>query len=126
MMAQAGLSRGSWGAVFLAASFLRNRGLVSNQVVTPEELWSGKKPTITHFRSFECKALSPIEKGMRGSKLGEVRKEGVLAGYSDEIPFYRIYKMVYDPVKCRILGELSFMMRWSLGGGDSRESWEQL
>ena len=36
---------------------------------------------------------------MRGGKLGEVRKEGVLVGSSDESPSYR----VWDPVKVKVL-----------------------
>ena len=42
MMAQSGLRGGSWGEVFLAASYLRNCGPVSNQSSTPQEMWSGK------------------------------------------------------------------------------------
>ena len=54
----------------------------------------------THsLRSFGCKVFSPVDKGMRGGKLGEVRKEGVLVGYSDESPSYR----VWDPVKGKVL-----------------------
>ena len=99
MMAQSGLRGGAWGEVFLCASHLRNRGPVSNQLLTPQELWSGKKPTLSYLRSFGCKVYCPIQKGMRGGKLGEVRKEGVLIGYSDESPSYR----VWDPVKGKVL-----------------------
>ena len=99
MMAQSGLRGGSWGEVFLAASYLRNRGPVSNQKLTPQELWTGRKPSVAHFRSFGCKVYVPVVKGMRGGKLGEVRKEGVLIGYADNSPAYR----VWDPVKGKVL-----------------------
>ena len=36
---------------------------------------------------------------MRGGKPGEVRKEGVLIGYADNIPSYR----VWDPIKGKVL-----------------------
>ena len=48
---------------------------------------------------------------MRGGKLGEVRKEGVLVGYSDESPSYR----VWDPVKGKVL---------NVGGADFDEEVE--
>ena len=65
MMAQSGLRGGSWGEVFLAASYLRNRGPVSNQKLTSQELWTGRKPSVAHFRSFGCKVYVPVVKGMR-------------------------------------------------------------
>ena len=95
MMAQSGLRGGSWGEVFKVASYIRNRGPVSNQPKTPQELWTGRVPSIAHFRSFGCKVYSPLDKGQRGGKLGEVRRAGVLIGYSEESPSYR----VWDPVK---------------------------
>ena len=61
-MMHAGLGGGSWGEVFLAASYLRNRGPVTGLPVTPQELWSGKKPTIRHLRAIDCKVYCPIQK----------------------------------------------------------------
>ena len=120
MMAQTGLRGGSWGEIFLAASYLRNRGPVSNQKLTPQELWTGRKPSVAHFRSFGCKVYVPLIKGMRGGKLGEVRREGVLIGYADNSPSYR----VWDPVKGKVLnaGGCEFDEEvgpgWWLGAGE--------
>ena len=60
MMAQSGLRGGSLGEVFLAVSYLRNCGPVSNQKLTPQEPWTGRKPTVAHLRSFGCEAYVPI------------------------------------------------------------------
>ena len=56
-------------------------------------------PSIAHFRSFGCKVYSPLDKGQRGGKLGEIRRAGVLIGYSEESLSYR----VWDPVKGKVL-----------------------
>ena len=86
MMLHAGLGGGSWGEVFLAANYLRNRGPVPGMKVTPQEMWSGKKPIVSYMRSFGCKVFSPIDRKDRGRKLGAVRYEGVLVGYSETSP----------------------------------------
>ena len=68
-------------------------------------------PSIAHFRSFGCKVYSPLDKGKRGGKLGEVRRAGVLIGYFEESPSYR----VWDPAKGKVL---------NLGGADFDEDVE--
>ena len=111
MMAQSGLRGGSWGEVFKAASYIRNRGPVANQPKTPHELWTDRMPSIASFRSFGFKVYSPLDKGQRGGKLGEVRRARVLIGYSKESPSYR----VWDPVKGKVL---------NVGGADFDEDVE--
>ena len=91
MMLHAGLGGGSWGEAFLAANHLRNRGPVTGMIVTPQEMWSGKKPTVSYMRSFGCKVFCPIDKKDRGGKLGAVRYEGVLVGYSETSPSVRVW-----------------------------------
>ena len=82
----AGLVGGCWGEVFLAANYLRNRGPVSGMSVTPQEMWSGKKPTVAHMKSFGCKVYCPIDRKDRGGNLGAVRYEGVLVGTPKPVP----------------------------------------
>ena len=91
MMLHAGLGGGSWGETFSAANHLRNRGPVTGMKVTPQELWSGRKPTVAYMRSFGCKVYCPIDKKYRGGKLGAVRYEGVLVGYSENSPTVRVW-----------------------------------
>ena len=69
MMQDTGLGGGSWGEVFLTASYLRNRGPVRNLPSTPQEMWSGVKPSISHLRAYGCKVYCPIDKMQRGGNL---------------------------------------------------------
>jgi len=113
MMHHSGLGGGSWGEVFLAANHLRNRGPVSGMKMTPQELWSGKKPTVSYMRSYGCKVFCPIDRKDRGGKLGAVRYEGVLVGYAENSPSVR----VWNPSKGkRVL---------NVGGADFDESVER-
>ena len=70
MMAQSGLRGGSWGEVFFAASYLRNRGPVSNQKLIPRELWTGQKPSMAHFSLFRLQGLCSSYKGDEGRETG--------------------------------------------------------
>ena len=70
----------------LSTNYLRNRGPISGMVVTPQEMWSGKKPSIAHNRSYGGKVFCPIDKKDGGGKLGAVRYEGVLVGYAQDSP----------------------------------------
>ena len=91
MMLHASLGGGSWGEVFLAANHLRNWGPITGMKVTPQEMWSGKKPTFGSMRSFGCKAFRPIDIKDRGGKLGAVRFEHMLVGYSETSPPVRVW-----------------------------------
>ena len=47
-----------------------------------------------HMRSFGCKVYCPIDKKYRGGKLGAVRYEGVLVGYSENSPTVRVWNLL--------------------------------
>ena len=62
-------------------------------VVTPEEMWGGKKPSIAriaHIWSYGCNLFCPIDKNDRGGKLGAVRYEGMLVGNAEDSPSVRV------------------------------------
>ena len=84
MMLHAGIVGGSWGKSVKCASYVRNRCLVTGMEKTPQELWTVRKPTIAHLRTFGCKVYAPIDPKHRQGNLGAVRWEGVLVGYSDD------------------------------------------
>ena len=105
MMFHAKLGGGCWGEVFLAANHLRNRGPVSGMSVTPQEMWSGKKPTVARMKSFGCKVYCPIDRKDRGGKLGAVRYEGVLVGYSEISPSVRAWNPLKDKRVLNVGGE---------------------
>ena len=63
----------------MIACYLRNRSpsRVLSQEKTPEEMWSGWKPSVAHLRVFGCKCFVLIPDKNR-SKMGE--KYGSLVG----------------------------------------------
>ena len=45
-----------WAESFATATYLRNRGPVKGRDKTPEELWSGQRPSVSHYKVCECSA----------------------------------------------------------------------
>lgn len=80
------------------------RGEVANTVVyvqnrcphqaldfkTPEEVFTGKKPDVSHFRIFGCLVYFHVSKAKR-NKLDASGKKGSFVGYSETSKAYRIY-----------------------------------
>ena len=56
MMWGAGLGGGFWVEAVAAASYIRNRGPMADLSNTPDELWSGTKPSVKHLRAYGSKA----------------------------------------------------------------------
>ncbi|KAL9429389.1 hypothetical protein AB3S75_031241 [Citrus x aurantiifolia] len=69
---------------------------VMNQ--TPEEAWSGRKPSVEHFRIFGCVAHVHVPEAKR-KKLDARSITCVLLGVSEESKAYRLY----DPVAKKII-----------------------
>lgn len=65
---------------------------------TPEEAWSGIKPSVQHFRIFGCVSYAHIPDSLR-TKLEEESLRCVLLGISEESKAYRLY----DPISQRII-----------------------
>ena len=66
--------------------------------MTPEEAWSGIKPSVEHFRVFGCVSHVHIPDAKR-TKLEDKSFSCVLLGVSEESKAYRLY----DPVSKRIV-----------------------
>lgn len=58
--------------------------------VTPQEVWSGEKPSVAHFRTWGCLAHVHIPEAKRG-KLDKRSYVCVLLGWSDESKGYRLF-----------------------------------
>lgn len=69
---------------------------VKNQ--TPEEAWSGGRPSVEHFRIFGCVAYAHVP-DVRRKKLYAKSLPCVLLGISEESKAYRLY----DPVEKKIV-----------------------
>nr|GEV86464.1 putative RNA-directed DNA polymerase [Tanacetum cinerariifolium] len=57
--------------------------------ITPEEAWSGNRPSISHMRVFGCLANVHIPKQQR-KKLNDRSVESVFLGFSDEFKAYKL------------------------------------
>ena len=65
---------------------------------TPDELWSGKVPSVKHLRAYGSKAYVSLEKRKRNGKMGETKWEGVVVGYPSSSVGYR----VWDPLRGKV------------------------
>lgn len=87
-----------WAEAVCAAAHVLNRS-PSRCVVDkiPEEIWSGKRPDVSHIRVFGCKAMMMIPKQKR-TKLEPKSLECIMVGYAQGSKAYRLF----DPVNRRI------------------------
>jgi hypothetical protein len=58
--------------------------------MTPEEAFSGKKPSVEHLRIFGCPVYIHVPKDKR-KKLEPSGKKGIFVGYNDTSKAYNIY-----------------------------------
>ena len=78
-------------AVKAAADLLNLRSTKRHPDQTPEELFSGKKPTITHLRVFGSPAFVHIPRVSR-SKLDPRAEQCILLGFDTSAKAYRCYR----------------------------------
>lgn len=82
-----------WAEAICTAAYLRNRcptKVLGNK--TPYEVWSGAKPSVSHFRVFGSKAVVLMKQPGK-SKFEAKGKEYTFVGYSDESKAYRLLDM---------------------------------
>lgn len=87
MLISAGMKNSLWGEAVITASYLINRS--PSSVIgfrTPQELWTGKKPSIKHLRPFCCTAYAQISQG----KLQPRAQKCVMLGYPEGIKGYKL------------------------------------
>ncbi|KAI3690760.1 hypothetical protein L2E82_48967 [Cichorium intybus] len=58
--------------------------------MTPQQAWSGYKPSVGHLRTFGCIAYSHIP-DQRRSKLDEKSEKAIFVGYSKNTKAYKLY-----------------------------------
>ena len=92
MLYGAGLSKGFWGEAVLCANHTRNRSPSRsiNENKTPFEMFTGRKPTVFHLRTFGCPAYVHIIDSKR-KKLDAKSWPGIFVGYSLEKKGWRIW-----------------------------------
>jgi len=80
-----------WAEAANTAVYVQNR--CPHQALgskTPEEMFTGKKPDVSHFRIFGSPLYFHVPKEKR-NKLGASGKKGIFVGYSENTKGYRIY-----------------------------------
>jgi hypothetical protein len=83
MMNDQKLSMFIWEEAVMIVVYIHNRSLhriLKN--VTPEEYFSGKKPSVEHLRIFGCPIYIHVPKDKR-KKLEPLGKRGIFIGYSE-------------------------------------------
>ena len=73
------------------ACYLVNRSPTSALIdKTPQEVWTGKKPSIKHLKVFGCDAYVHVPKEKR-SKLDNKAENCIFIGYKDGMKGYKIW-----------------------------------
>ncbi|GBN79735.1 Copia protein [Araneus ventricosus] len=88
LLSEANLPQRVWAEAAMTATYLQNRLPTKPKEKTPYELWTNRKPNLSHIRVFGCKAN--IQKQKRG-KLDSKAVEGIFLGYDYRSKGYRIY-----------------------------------
>ena len=89
MMALANLPTSFWGEALLTATYVLNRVPSKSVETTPYEVWSGKTPSLNHFKVWGCvgHVLNPDPK----DKLKAKTRRCLFVGYSENSKGYRLY-----------------------------------
>jgi hypothetical protein len=99
MLSYARLPRRLWSEALMAACYLRNRLPVGPGNKSPEEAYSGQKPSVAHIRVWGCVAyanLALVQRG--GDKLAPNAIRTALVGYMPTSKQYRLYDPVGDQI----------------------------
>ena len=57
MLSNLGLTTGYWGEALLTACYILNRIPIKKNNINPYELWKNKKPNLSYFRTWGCRAI---------------------------------------------------------------------
>jgi transposase InsO family protein len=88
-----------WPEAVVWATYVINRSpTLSVKDVTPEEAWSGVKPSVGYFRIFGCLAYAHVPDAQR-KKLDPKSIKCILLGVSEESKAYK----VFDPINKKII-----------------------
>jgi len=80
-----------WAEAAMAVVYVQNR--LSHSALgfkTPEEMFTGKKPEVSHLKIFGCPVFIHIPKEKR-NKLDPSGKKGIFVGYCEVSKAFRIY-----------------------------------
>jgi hypothetical protein len=101
MLSGVRLGKTLWAEVVGTTCYLVNRSPSSVlDEKTPQEVWNGKKPSLTHLKVFGCEAYVHVPKENM-SKLDKKVEKCIFIGYKDGLKGYKIWnpktkKVVYS------------------------------
>jgi hypothetical protein len=101
MLSGAGIGQEFWAEAVGTACYLVNRSPSSTLGdKTPQEVWTGKEPSLTHLKVFGCDAYVHVPKENR-SKLDKKAEKCIFIGYKDGLKGYKLWnpetkKVVYS------------------------------
>jgi hypothetical protein len=91
MLSGAGLGQEFWSKAVGTASYLVNRSPSSAlDDKTPQEVWTGKAPSLTHLKVFSCNAYVHVPKENM-SKMDKKVEKCIFIGYKDGLKGYKIW-----------------------------------
>ena len=94
MLSGAGLGQEFWAEPVDTACYLVNRSPSSAlEDKTPQEVWTGKKPSLSHLRVFGCDAYVHVPKENR-TKLDSKSEKCIFIGYKDGLKGYKFWNPV--------------------------------
>jgi hypothetical protein len=67
---------------------------------TPQEVWTGKKPSLTHLKVFGCDAYVHVPKENR-SNLDKKDEKCIFIGYKDGLKGFNLWNLETKKVVCR-------------------------
>jgi hypothetical protein len=101
MLSGAGLGQEFWVEVMGTACYLVNRSPSSAlDDKNPQEVWTGKEPSLTHLKVFGCDAYVHVPKENK-NKLDKKSEKCIFIGYKDGLKGYKLWnpetkKVVYS------------------------------
>lgn len=89
MLLNANLPKQYWGEALTTAAYIINRSPTRTlSFKTPEEMWSGQKPNVSHLRTFGCEAMVHLPKEKR-KKWDSKAHKMIFVGYCENTKGYR-------------------------------------
>lgn len=90
MLINSNLQKQYWAEAVATAAYITNRCPTrALSYATPEELWSGKKPNLSHIKIFGCEAMVHTPK-QKHQKLDPKASKMIFIGYCDTTKGYRL------------------------------------
>ncbi|KAJ0589103.1 putative RNA-directed DNA polymerase [Helianthus annuus] len=94
MLHESKLPRLLWAEAVATAVYTLNRSPTKALVnQTPYEAWYGRKPSVSHLRTFGCVAYGLVPNQMR-KKLEDKSERSIFIGYSSQSKGYRLYNPI--------------------------------